>query len=66
MTKEREEEARRAAEALSDDVIYFAAIKLMAYATSGEYHQTNIPELPGMEAIRRWEQDKLRSRERGE
>ena len=36
-------------------VVYFAAIRLMAYATTGKYSDTVVPELEGMDAIERWE-----------
>lgn len=36
---------------------YFVAIDVMAYATCGKYHDTNVADLTAMEAIRRFEKD---------
>ncbi len=36
-------------------VVYWAAIRLMAYATCGKYGDTVVPELTGMEALKRWD-----------
>ncbi len=40
---------------LPKKVVYFAAIRLIAFATTGEYGSTVVPELGAMDAIRRWE-----------
>lgn len=45
---------------LPERVVYFVAIRLGAYATTGKYSDTVVPELPFMEAIKRWEKDKLK------
>lgn len=39
-------------------IIYFCFIHVMAYATSGKYKSTIVPELTGMEAIKRYIDDK--------
>lgn len=36
-------------------VVYWAIIRLIAYATSGRYDSTVVPELEAMEALKRWE-----------
>ena len=36
---------------------YMTALSVVAYATSGEYSSTIIPELSAMDAIRRFERD---------
>jgi len=36
-------------------VIYWATIRLIAYATQGQYGNTIVPELSAMDALRRWE-----------
>ncbi len=36
-------------------IVYFAAIRLVAYATRGRYSTTIVPELSAMDAIGRWE-----------
>jgi hypothetical protein len=44
---------------LPEKIVYFATIRLVAYATGDEkYKHTIVPELPAMEAIGRWEKDK--------
>jgi len=35
--------------------IYFAAIRLIANATTGRYSSQIVPELTAMDAIKRWE-----------
>jgi len=40
---------------LPKKLVYFAAIRLVAFATQGEYGNTVVSELPAMEAIGRWE-----------
>lgn len=37
---------------------YFAAIDVVAYATTGKYGNTVVTDLTAMEAIRRFEKDK--------
>lgn len=41
-------------------IVYFAAIRLMAHATMGKYSNTIVPNISGMDAIKRWEDDKLK------
>ena len=36
-------------------VVYFATIRLIAYATTGQYGNTIVPELTAMDALKRWE-----------
>lgn len=36
-------------------LVYWCAIRLMAHATTGEYGSTVVPELPAMEALKRWD-----------
>ncbi len=40
---------------LPNKLVYFASIKLGAYATMGKYGNTVVPELTFMDAIKRWE-----------
>ena len=35
-------------------LVYFCAIRLVAYATQGEYGDTVVPDLPVMDALDRW------------
>ena len=35
-------------------LVYFCAIRLMAYATQGKYGDTEVPALSAMDAIDRW------------
>lgn len=35
-------------------LVKWAAVRLMAHATTGEYSSTVVPELTGMEALKRW------------
>jgi len=44
-------------------LVYFSAIRLVAFATQGEYGDTIVPELPAMEAVRRWETGRLSENE---
>jgi len=37
-------------------LVYFCAIRLIAFATQGEYSNTIIPELTAMDALGRYEQ----------
>ncbi len=52
-----ESEARQEADSLNPDVVYFAAIRLAAHATTNKYRKTIVPELGMMEAIERWDID---------
>lgn len=49
--------ARRVAFALPPRVVYHAAIRLVAHASSGKYGATEVPKLPAMRAIQRYETD---------
>ena len=40
---------------LPKKVVYFAAIRLIAYATTGKYGSTVVPELGAMDAVKRYE-----------
>ena len=40
---------------LPRDVVYWAAIRLIAFATTGRYGSTVVPELRVMDALERWE-----------
>lgn len=40
---------------LPPTLVYHAAIRLVSWATVGEYGDTIVPELEAMEAIGRWE-----------
>jgi hypothetical protein len=42
---------------LPERVIYRAAIKLMAYGTTGRYSSQVVPELTITEALKRWHRD---------
>ncbi len=46
---------RRIANMLPKRVVYFAAIRLIAYATTGKYGSTVVPELGAMDAVGRYE-----------
>lgn len=41
---------------LPKKLVYFCAIRLLAYATTGRYSDTIVPELSGMDALGRWEE----------
>ncbi len=41
--------------ALPRGLVYWCGIRLMASATTGKYSGTVVPELTGMEALKRWE-----------
>lgn len=43
------------ANALPKWVVYHCAIRLMAHATTGQYSSTVVPDLAGMDALKRWE-----------
>lgn len=36
---------------------YYCFLNIVAYATSGKYSNTVVPELPAMEALNRFEKD---------
>lgn len=36
-------------------LVYWAAIRLMAHATTGKYDTTIVPELNAIDALKRWE-----------
>lgn len=36
-------------------LVKWAAVRLMAHATTGEYGSTVVPELTAMDALKRWE-----------
>jgi len=36
-------------------LVYLCTMRLIAFATQGEYGDTVVPELPAMEALNRWE-----------
>lgn len=40
---------------LPRDIVYWAAIRLMANATTGKYSATVVPELTMLEALERWD-----------
>lgn len=37
-------------------IVTYATIRLIAYATTGKYRNTIIPELTAMEALKRWDE----------
>lgn len=39
---------------LPRQLVYWSAIRVIAHATSDEYGDTVVPELPAMEALTRW------------
>ena len=43
---------------LPKKIIYFCFMHVMAYATTGKYSSTIVPELTGMDAIKRYGDDK--------
>ena len=45
------------ADRLPRQLVYFAAIRLGAAATTGQYKTTVVPELTFMDAIERWDDD---------
>lgn len=51
--------AQRVAELLPRQIIYFAAIKLIAYASSGKYGSTDVSKLSAMDALKRYGDDLL-------
>ena len=40
---------------LPRELVMWAAIRLMAHATTGKYDTTIVPELTAMDALNRWE-----------
>jgi len=40
---------------LPKSLIYWASIRLIAWATTGKYGNTIVPELTAMDALGRWE-----------
>jgi len=40
---------------LPKKLVYFCAIRVVAYATTGKYSNIIVPELTAMDAIKRWE-----------
>ena len=40
---------------LSKRIIYWSAIRLIAYGTQGKYGNTIVPDLSAMDALKRWE-----------
>ncbi len=43
---------------LPSDVIMWSALRLVAYATTGKYGTTIVPELTAMDALKRWGDDR--------
>ena len=41
---------------LPKTIIYWSAIRLIAYATEGQYDTTIVSELSAMDALKRWEE----------
>lgn len=39
---------------LPHKLVYWAAIRLMAHATQGQYSNTEVPSLTVMDALKRW------------
>jgi hypothetical protein len=46
---------RKVAWALPRPVAYWAAIRVMAHATTGRYSNQVVPELTAMDALKRWD-----------
>lgn len=44
----------KVASALPDWLVYLAAIRLISHATTGEYSNTEVPEIRAMTALKRW------------
>jgi hypothetical protein len=53
--KYRERAEMRFAWALPRRLAYWAAIRVIANATTGQYGSTVVPELTAMDALKRWE-----------
>ena len=43
---------------LPNKLVYFCFMHVMAYSTTGKYSSTIVPELSGMDAIKRYGDDK--------
>ena len=43
---------------LPKKIVYFCFMHVMAYSTTGKYGNTTVPELTGMDAIKRYADDK--------
>lgn len=41
---------------LPDKLVYWASLRLIAYASQGEFSATDVPSLTAMDALKRWEQ----------
>lgn len=56
LTRQRREAlALAVANRLPRWLVYWAAIRLMAHATTGRYGSTVVPDLRAMDALKRWE-----------
>ena len=42
---------------LPKKIVYFCFMKVMAYSTTGKYGATIVPELSGMDAVKRYGDD---------
>ncbi len=40
---------------LPHGLVYWAAVRLLAHATTGKYSATIVPDLRAMDALQRWE-----------
>ena len=47
------------AELLPNWLVYWCAVRVVAHATTGEYSSQVVPELAAMDALHRWETDRL-------
>jgi len=54
MNKIKETVRMKIAWALPKWIVYWASIRMIAHATSGDYDDTAVPELTAMDAIDRW------------
>jgi hypothetical protein len=43
---------------LPSKLLYYCFLQVMAHSTCGKYGSTIVPELTGMEALKRYEKDK--------
>jgi len=48
----------KVASLLPDRLVYHASLRLMVFACSGKWGDTEVPRLGGMDAIGRWEKGK--------
>lgn len=55
--RQTERWALRIAWAMPHWLVYWCSIRLIAHATTGVYGATEVPSLPAMEALTRWERD---------